>query len=117
MMKTLGCPFLLFSDPRLEGGAFYLGSDELEGKLKATIQYYLDYLGLTSKELILSGLSMGTFPSLYYGAAFEPHAVILGKPLANLGTIARRGRLDAPGVANLAFDCLIHHTVGQVRKI
>ena len=67
---------------------------------------------MTSKELILSGLSMGTFPSLYYGAAFEPHAVILGKPLANLGTIARRGRLDAPGVANLAFDCLIHHTGG-----
>ena len=112
MMKNLGCPFLLFSDPRLEGGAFYLGSDELEGKLKATIQYYLDYLGLTSKDLILSGLSMGTFPSLYYGATFEPHAVILGKPLANLGTIASRGRLDAPGVSNLAFDCLIHHTGG-----
>ena len=112
MMKSLGCPFLLFSDPRLEGGAFYLGSDELEGKLKATIQYYLDYLGLTSKDLILSGLSMGTFPSLYYGATFEPHAVILGKPLANLGTIASRGRLDAPGVSNLAFDCLIHHTGG-----
>ena len=109
MMKSLGCPFLLFSDPRLEGGAFYLGSDELEGKLKATIQYYLDYLGLTSKDLILSGLSMGTFPSLYYGATFEPHAVILGKPLANLGTIASRGRLDAPGVSNLAFDLSLIH--------
>ena len=23
MMKNLGCPFLLFSDPRLEGGSFY----------------------------------------------------------------------------------------------
>lgn len=112
MMKNLGCPFLLFSDPRLEGGAFYLGSEELENKIKETIQYYLDYLGLTSKDLILSGLSMGTFPSLYYGAAFEPSAVIVGKPLANIGTIAKRGRLDAPGVFNTSFDILRHQTGG-----
>ena len=112
MMKNLGCPFLLFSDPRIEGGAFYLGSEELENKVKETIQYYLDYLGLTSKDLILSGLSMGTFPSLYYGATFEPRAVIVGKPLANIGTIARRGRLEAPGVFNTGFDVLRHQTGG-----
>jgi len=29
MMKNLGAPFLLIADPRLEGGAFYLGSAEL----------------------------------------------------------------------------------------
>lgn len=112
MMKNLGCPFLLFSDPRLEGGAFYLGSEELEEKIKDTIRYYLQYLGLTHKDLILSGLSMGTFPALYYGAFFEPRAVIVGKPLANLGTIARRGRLDAPGVFNTSFDILRHQTGG-----
>ena len=112
MMKNLGCPFLLFSDPRLEGGAFYLGSDELENKIKKTIQHYLDYLGFNSKDLILSGLSMGTFPSLYYGAAFEPRAVIVGKPLANVGTIARRGRIEAPGVFNTSFDILRHQTGG-----
>ena len=112
MMKNLGCPFLLFSDPRLVGGAFYLGSEGLENKIKETIQYYLDYLGLTSKDLILSGLSMGTFPSLYYGATFEPRAVIVGKPLANIGTIARRGRLEAPGVFNTGFDVLRHQTGG-----
>ena len=112
MMKNLGCPFLLFSDPRLQGGAFYLGSDELENKVKQTIQYYLDYLGLTSKDLILSGISMGTFPSLYYGSSFEPHAIIVGKPLANIGTIARRGRLEAPGVFNTGFDVLRHQTGG-----
>lgn len=110
LMKNLGCPFLLFSDPRLEGGAFYLGSQELENKIKEIIQHYLDYLGLTAKELILSGLSMGTFPSLYYGATFEPHAIIVGKPLTNVGTIARRGRLDAPGVFNTAFDVLKYQT-------
>ena len=112
MMKNLGCPFLLFSDPRLEGGAFYLGSEELENKVKETIQHYLDYLGFTSKDLILSGLSMGTFPSLYYGAAFEPRGVIVGKPLANVGTIARRGRIEAPGVFNTSFDILRHQTGG-----
>ena len=112
MMQNFKCPFILFSDPRLEGGAFYLGTDELEGKVKETIAHYLDYLGFDHKDLILSGLSMGTFPALYYGASFEPHAIIVGKPLANLGTIASRGRLDAPGVSNLAFDCLIHHTGG-----
>ena len=112
MMKNLGCPFLLFSDPRLEGGSFYLGSQELENKIKETIQYYLDYLGLTSKDLILSGISMGTFPSFYYGAFFEPHAIIVGKPLANIGTIARRGRLEAPGVFDTSFDILRHQTGG-----
>jgi len=116
MMKSLGCPFLLFSDPRLEGGAFYLGSEELEGKLVDTIRHYLEYLGFDHKDLILSGLSMGTFPSLYYAATFEPHAVVVGKPLANVGTIARRGRLDAPGVSNLGFDVLIHHTGGRSDK-
>ena len=112
MMKNLGCPFLLFSDPRIEGGAFYIGSEELESKVRKTIQYYLDYLGLTSSDLILSGLSMGTFPSLYYGSFFEPYAVIVGKPLTNIGTIARRGRLDAPGVFNTGFDILRHQTGG-----
>ena len=110
MMKNLGCPFILFSDPRLQGGAFYLGSDELENKVKQIIQYYLDYLGLTSKDLILSGISMGTFPALYYGASFEPHAIIVGKPLTNIGTIARRGRLEAPGVFDTSFDILRHQT-------
>ena len=110
MMKNLGCPFILFSDPRLQGGAFYLGSDELENKVKQIIQYYLDYLGLTSKDLILSGISMGSFPSFYYGSIFEPHAIIVGKPLTNIGTIARRGRLEAPGVFDTSFDILRHQT-------
>lgn len=30
MMNNLGAPFLLIGDPRSEGGAFYLGSEELE---------------------------------------------------------------------------------------
>ena len=112
IMKNLGCPFILFSDPRLEGGAFYMGTDELEGKVKETIDYYLDYLGFERQDLILSGLSMGTFPSLYYGATFEPYAIIVGKPLVNLGTIANRGRLASPRVFPTSFDVLKHQTGG-----
>ena len=39
-------------------------------------------------------------------------AVIVGKPLANIGTIAKRGRLDAPGVFNTSYDILRHQTGG-----
>lgn len=116
MMKNLQCPFLLFSDPRLEGGAFYLGTEELEDKIQATIQHYLDYLGLDRSDLILSGLSMGTFPALYYGSHFEPKGIIVGKPLTNLGTIAQRGRLEAPGVFPTSFDVLHLQTGGVSQK-
>ena len=112
MMQNFKCPFILFSDPRLEGGAFYLGSEELEEKIKQTIEHYQEYLGFDKKDLILSGLSMGTFPSLYYGSFFEPKGIVVGKPLANLGTIARRGRLEAPGVFPTGFDVLHHQTGG-----
>ena len=113
MMQNFKCPFILFSDPRLEGGAFYLGSEELEEKIKQTIRHYQEYLGFDKKDLILSGLSMGTFPALYYGSFFEPKGIVVGKPLANLGTIARRGRLEAPGVFPTGFDVLHHQTGGN----
>ncbi|MFR1049999.1 MAG: accessory Sec system protein Asp2, partial [Streptococcus salivarius] len=106
MMRAMETPFLLFSDPRLEGGAFYMGTEELENSIKDTIQHYLDYLGFDSDQLILSGMSMGTFPSMYYGADFEPHAIIMSKPLANVGTIGNRARLLAPEVFPTGIDVL-----------
>ena len=48
---------------------------------------------------------------------FEPCAVIVGKPLANIGTIAKRGRLDAPGVFNTSYDILRHQLVELVINI
>lgn len=112
MMSSMGTPFLLFSDPRLLGGAFYMGSEELEGQIQATIQHYLDYLGFGKEQLILSGMSMGTYPSLYYGADFEPHAIITSKPLANIGTIGQRARLLAPEVFPTGVDVLHLQTGG-----
>lgn len=113
MMRAMETPFLLFSDPRLEGGAFYMGTEELENSIKDTIQHYLDYLGFDSDQFILSGMSMGTFPSMYYGADFEPHAIIMSKPLANVGTIGNRARLLAPEVFPTGIDVL-HLQTGRL---
>lgn len=115
MMRAMGTPFLLFSDPRLLGGAFYMGSDQLETGIKDTIQHYLDYLGFTKDQLILSGMSMGTYPSMYYGADFEPHAIITSKPLANIGTISHRARLLAPEVFPTGIDVL-HLQTGETEQ-
>ncbi|MDS2351341.1 accessory Sec system protein Asp2, partial [Streptococcus pneumoniae] len=67
----------------------------------------------SNKELILSGISMGTYGALYYSSDFEPKAVIVSKPLTNLGLIAERGRLEAPGLFPTAFDILRHHSQGK----
>ena len=41
------------------------------------IQNALDFLGFKHDELILSGLSMGSFGALYYAAQLEPAAVVV----------------------------------------
>lgn len=116
MMRGLGIPFLLISDPRIEGGGFYLGSQELEDGVHQIIRDHLDRLGFTERDLILSGMSMGTYGAMYYGAGFRPRAIILSKPLANLGTIAERGRLRLPEVFPTALDVLYKHTGGKGRE-
>ncbi len=40
-----------------------------------------------------SGASMGTFGSLYDGSKLSPHALLLAKPLANMGNVARNERI------------------------
>ena len=70
-------PFLLVTDVRLTGGAFYLGDKEYESLVIDGIKKYLKLLKFDESQLILSGLSMGTFGSLYYGYTLRPHAFIL----------------------------------------
>lgn len=114
MMGSLGSPFLLVYDPRLVGGAFYRGP-ELEEALVKEIQEKLDLLGFSNKELVLSGLSMGTYASFYYGAQLEPHAIVVGKPLANIGGLAVNSRIFSPYDWDLAMDTLLHLT-GELTK-
>lgn len=106
MMRKMGTPFLLISESRLEGGAFYLGDDEYENLITTGIQDCLRQLGFNRSQLILSGLSMGTFGALYYGCRVRPHALLLGKPLASLGDIAFNERISRPGGFPTSLDVL-----------
>lgn len=104
MMAGLGHPFLLVTDPRLEGGRFHLGSAELEGQLLQMIRELIDALGFREEDTIFSGLSMGSFGALYYGSRFRAHAIIAGKPIIDLGHVAERGRLVRPRDFFTIFD-------------
>ena len=52
MMKRMNAPFILIADPRIEGGAFYLGSENYEQAICKVIQNALDYLGFANNQLI-----------------------------------------------------------------
>lgn len=106
MMRNMGAPFLLISESRLEGGAFYLGDKEYENLIVSGIQDYLKQLGFDNSQLILSGLSMGTFGALYNGCKLRPHAILLGKPLASLGDMANNERISRPGGFPTSLDVL-----------
>lgn len=109
MMKHFGRPFLLLADPRLEGGAFYLGTKEYETKLMTLIKETLTKLGFSNEQLVLAGLSMGTTGALYYGAKLGAAAVVVGKPLLNLGTIALNDTLHRANSFDTSLDLLLMH--------
>lgn len=110
MMEAFGSPYLLISDPRIEGGNFYLGSDELEQQLIDIIQKKLNYLGFSAQDLVLSGLSMGTFGALYYASDLLPKAVIVGKPMMSLGTVALNERIKRSDTFATSLDTLLMNT-------
>lgn len=106
MLRDMGAPFLLVTDMALEGGAFYLGDPDFEERIRSVIRQTLERLHFTEDQLILSGISMGSLGAVYYGAKFHPHALIVGKPLLNLGSIAVNERLLRPGGFPTSLDIL-----------
>ena len=106
IMKRMGSPFLLIGDPRLEGGGFYLGTPDFEKGVADVIRNALESLGFTSDQLILSGLSMGTFGAAYYACDLQPHAVIIGKPLMSIGNVAANEKRIRPGGFPTSLDVL-----------
>ncbi len=106
MMKGMGCPFLLIAEPRLEGGGFYMGSPEYEKIYVDMIQKYMAELEFSANQVVLSGLSMGTYGALYYGCDIKPYAIILGKPLASIGNVAANEKLSRPGGFPTSMDVL-----------
>ncbi|MGN1022618.1 MAG: accessory Sec system protein Asp2 [Lachnospiraceae bacterium] len=106
MMRRMGAPILMFTDMALEGGAFYLGDPDFEESIRSAIRSTLESLHFSEDQLILSGISMGSSGAVYYGADFHPHALIVGKPLLNLGSIAANERLLRPGGFPTSLDIL-----------
>lgn len=107
MMRRMGCPFVLVCDARLEGGAFYLGDDEYEQMVIDVLRKYMQAFNASSEQVIMSGASMGTFGAMYYGCDIQPHALVLGKPLASLGTMAKNEKLVRVGTFPTSLDVLL----------
>lgn len=106
MMRGMGCPFLLIGEPRMEGGCFYMGDEEYERGFAEIIRKCMDDLGFSREQVILSGLSMGSFGALYYGCDILPHAMIVGKPLVSIGDVALNERVHRPGGFPTSLDVL-----------
>lgn len=115
LMQKMGCPFLLIGEPRLEGGCFYMGSEEYERKLTGILEKYRKELGFSADEVILSGISMGTTGALYYGCEIKPHALLLGKPLASIGDVAANEQRLRPGGFPTSLD-ILHYLSGSTGK-
>lgn len=107
MMRKMGAPFLLIAESRLEGGGFYIGSQAYESLMVSILEKYRNKLGFSREEVILSGISMGSTGALYYGADICPHAVIVGKPLMNLGDVALNEKRNRPGGYPTSLDVLM----------
>lgn len=116
MMKSLGSPFLLLSEPRLEGGNCYIGTEEYERVYPEVIRKYMEELGFSSDQVILSGISMGSFGALYYGCDIGPYAILLGKPIASIGNVAANEKHLRPGGCPTALDFLHYQCGGMQEK-
>lgn len=101
-----GCPFLVLFDPRLGGGCGYLGSSDYEEMVRKKITGAMGTLGFDNSQLVLEGNSLGAAGALYYGAALHPRAMLLGRPLVNLGTMALQEKLWRPGGFPASLDIL-----------
>ena len=59
---------------------------------------------------------MGSFGALYYATVLEPAAVIIGKPLINIGTIANNMKLLRPNEFGTANDVLLTNEGGVSKQ-
>ncbi len=106
MMRKMQHPFLLIAEARLEGGSYYIGSEEYESTLEGILREHMEKLGFKNSDVILSGLSMGTYGALYYGCKLRPNTILVGKPLASIGSMAGNERLKSPGGSHSWLDVL-----------
>lgn len=115
MMRGMQHPFLLIAEARLEGGNIYIGSEEYESALENILLEHMKKLGFKNSDVILSGISMGTFGALYYGCKIRPNTILMGKPLASFGDIADNERLKTPDGSHSWLDVL-HKEYGSLGR-
>ena len=101
--RKLHTPTILFTDPRLEVGQFYT-TPEMESQIKNVINNVLKKLGFDQSQLIMNGISMGTYPAIRLGSQLGAYMINVAKPIANLGLVARRGRLERPNEFETIYD-------------
>lgn len=97
-LNTVASPYLLFSDVRMQGGAFHIGTETYEKTIIETILKTMKTLHLEPKDVILTGYAMGSFPAMYYASDIQPQAVVIAKPFFNIGTLTENS--DFPQVFN-----------------
>lgn len=112
MLRDQHVASLLFTDPRLEGGMFYLGSDLYEKDIEDTIRIALGYLNWSDQHLIFMGTGMGAYGALYYAAKFRPAAILLGTPILSPGRVALNEMTRHPGKMETLLDILLAMTGG-----
>jgi accessory secretory protein Asp2 len=72
-------------------------------------------LKIGSKDVILGGYSMGSYPAMYYAADIQPGAVIAAKPIVNLGSFSEK--MDFPHHFNTDWPLdMRHYLVGRMDK-
>lgn len=103
LMRHTHAPSLLFTDMRMSIGAFYTGKF-FEQQIQSTIERTLKRLGFNKQDCVVNGISMGTYPAMKIGARIQAGVINVSKPIANLGHVAARGRLERPGNFDTIFD-------------
>ena len=116
MLRRLKQPFIIFTDARLNGGSFYIGNEEYENAVVHIIERHIETLKLNNSDVILSGLSMGSFAALYYGCDIKPHAIVVGKPLVSLGDVAKNEQILRSNDFPTSLDVLHKSTGGTDGK-
>ena len=92
-----------------------MGSDEYEGIVERIIRDCMAELGFQNSDVLLSGISGGAYGALYYGCKIQPHTVLVGKAVANVGDIAANERINRPGVFPASLD-MLHFFSGSLSR-
>lgn len=115
VFDELETPYLLFTDSRTQGGVFEVGSKIFEQTVIDRIRQAMAELGITGDDVIFHGYSMGSYPAMYYAADIQPAAIVISKPIINLGSFS--AKMDFPHHRNTDWTLdMRRHLTGRMSK-